>query len=151
MVGAPATPLAAINPASLSTPSRSTGNDTGSPISPRSPLVNQTRLLTLPGSTATTRAVAGTTWRNSCTTATSSNRKGHPCYGKSLTTKVAPRAISSDVNTTSAPLSQPPPSTRPAAGIDIQGPDRLADVARDVTGGQPLPANRRELAMCRAE
>jgi GAF domain-containing protein len=28
---------------------------------------------------------------------------------------------------------------------------RLADVARDVTGGQPLPANRRELAKGRAE
>jgi AmiR/NasT family two-component response regulator len=28
---------------------------------------------------------------------------------------------------------------------------RLADVARDVTGGQPLPTNRRELAKGRAE
>jgi GAF domain-containing protein len=28
---------------------------------------------------------------------------------------------------------------------------RLADVARDVTGGQPLPANRRDLAKSRAE
>jgi hypothetical protein len=49
-------------------PSRNTGNDTGSPISPRSPLVNHTRLLTLPGSTATTNAVAGTAWRNNSTT-----------------------------------------------------------------------------------
>jgi hypothetical protein len=28
---------------------------------------------------------------------------------------------------------------------------RLADVAKDVTGGQPLPANRRKLAKGRAE
>jgi hypothetical protein len=28
---------------------------------------------------------------------------------------------------------------------------RLADVARDVTAGQPLPANRRKLARGRAE
>ena len=28
---------------------------------------------------------------------------------------------------------------------------RLADVARDVTGGQPLPTNRRDLAKGRAE
>ena len=28
---------------------------------------------------------------------------------------------------------------------------RLADVARDVTGGQPLPTNRRKLAKERAE
>jgi hypothetical protein len=68
ILGAPATPLAAISPAKVSMPSRNTGNDTGSPISPRSPLVNQTRLLTLPGSTATTNAAAGTAWRNSSTT-----------------------------------------------------------------------------------
>ena len=60
ITGEPATPLAPISPARVSMPSRSTGNDTGSPISPRSPLVNQTRLLTLPGSTATTSADAGT-------------------------------------------------------------------------------------------
>jgi hypothetical protein len=89
MVGAPATPLATISPAKASTPSRSTGNDTGSPISPRSPLVSQTRLLTLPGSTTTTSDVAGTVWRSSSTTShLLTNRKG-PCLGKSLTTKVA--------------------------------------------------------------
>ena len=60
MIGGPATPLAAISRHSAWMPSPSTGNDTGSPISPRSPLVNQTRLLTLPGSTATTSVVAGT-------------------------------------------------------------------------------------------
>jgi hypothetical protein len=71
-------------------PSRSTGNAAGSASSPRSPLVNQTRLLTLPGSTATTSAVAGTAWRNSSTTShLLTNRKGPPCLGKSLTTKVA--------------------------------------------------------------
>jgi hypothetical protein len=68
MIGAPATPLAAISPARVSMPSRSTGNDAGSPIRPRSPLVNQTRLLTLPGSTATTSAAAETAWRSSFTT-----------------------------------------------------------------------------------
>jgi hypothetical protein len=41
---------------------------TGSPIRPRFPLVNQTRLLALPGSTATTSAVSGTTRRNSSVT-----------------------------------------------------------------------------------
>jgi hypothetical protein len=45
-------------------PSRSTGSDTGSPISPRSPVVNQTRLTALPGSIATTNDVAGTSLRN---------------------------------------------------------------------------------------
>lgn len=49
-------------------PSPSTGNDTGSPISPRSPVVNHTRLLTLPGSTATTSTDTGITWCNSSTT-----------------------------------------------------------------------------------
>jgi hypothetical protein len=59
MVGGPAAPLAAISPARVVMPSPSTGSDTGSPISPRSPPVSHTRLLTLPGSTATTSAVAG--------------------------------------------------------------------------------------------
>jgi hypothetical protein len=78
--GGSGTPLAPINPARASTPSRSTGNDTGSPIRPRSPLVNQTRLLTLLGSTATTSAVAGTAWRSSSTTShLLTNRKGPPC------------------------------------------------------------------------
>jgi hypothetical protein len=99
MVGAPATPLATIGPAKASTPSRSTGNDTGSPISPRSPLVSQTRLLTLPGSTATTSDVAGTVWRSSSTTShLLTNRKG-PLLGKSLTTKVA-QELSAERGTT---------------------------------------------------
>jgi hypothetical protein len=71
-------------------PSRSTGNDTGSPISPRSPLVNHTRLLTLPGSTATTSADAGTARRNNSTTShLLTNRQGTSLPGKSLTLKVA--------------------------------------------------------------
>jgi len=71
-------------------PSRSTGNHTGSPISPRSPLVNHTRLLTLPGSTATTSTDAGTAWRNNSTIShLLTNRKGPPCSGKSLTLKAA--------------------------------------------------------------
>jgi hypothetical protein len=95
MVGAPATPLAAISLARVSTPSR-TGNDTGSPIRPRSPLASNTRLLTLPGSTATISAVAGTAWRNSSTTTSHllTNRKGPPCSGKSLTTQSRSGAIS---------------------------------------------------------
>ena len=55
----PPAPLASMSRASSSTPSRSTGNETGSPIKPRSPLVNQTRLLTLPGSIATTSRSPG--------------------------------------------------------------------------------------------
>jgi hypothetical protein len=71
----------AISAARASTPSRSTGSDTGSPISPRSPLVNHTRLLTSPGSAATTSAVAGTTWRSSSTTATSPTASDFPARG----------------------------------------------------------------------
>jgi hypothetical protein len=90
MVGALATPLAVISPARVSTPSRSTGNDTGSPISPRSPLVNQTRLLTLPGSTATISAVAGTAWRNNSTTShLLPTARDLPAPAKSPTSKVA--------------------------------------------------------------
>jgi hypothetical protein len=57
-------PLAAIKRPSSSMPSRSTGSVTGSPISLRWPVVNDTRLKTLPGSTATTSEVAGTSLRN---------------------------------------------------------------------------------------
>ena len=71
-------------------PSRSTGNDSGFPSSPRSPVASHTRLLTLPGSTATTSADIGSASRsNSTASHLLTSRKGPPCYGKSLTTKVA--------------------------------------------------------------
>ena len=60
ITGSPATPLPAISRQSSSTPSRNTGNDTGSPIKPRSPVVNQTRFDTFPGSIATTKRSPGT-------------------------------------------------------------------------------------------
>ena len=60
ITGDPVTSLAATSRASSSTPSRSTGNDTGSPIRPRSPVVNQTRFDTFPGSIATTNRSPGT-------------------------------------------------------------------------------------------
>jgi hypothetical protein len=110
MIGAPATPLAAINPAKVSMPSRSIGNDIGSPISPCSPLASHTRLLTLPGSTATTSAVAGIAWRNSSTAShLLTNRKGPPCSSKSLTTKVAQELSAQDaapVRDGSVPMAQ---------------------------------------------
>src|SRR5437899_2050516 len=65
ITGDPTTPLEATSRSSSSTPSRSTGNETGSPISPRSPLVSHTRLNALPGSIATTSELAGTSLRNS--------------------------------------------------------------------------------------
>jgi hypothetical protein len=89
MVGAPATPLVAISSARMSTPSRNTGSDTGSPIRPRSPLVSHTRLLTLPGSTATISAVAETAWRSNSTTSHLLHQpQGTSLLGKSLTSKV---------------------------------------------------------------
>src|SRR5680860_1300645 len=49
-------------------PSRRTGKVTGSPISPRSPVVSQARLKAFPGSIATISVVAGTSvWRRSMT------------------------------------------------------------------------------------
>jgi hypothetical protein len=52
-------------------------------------LVTQTRLLTLPGSTATTNADTGSAGRRSSTTShLLTNRKGPPHLRKSLTTKV---------------------------------------------------------------
>ena len=42
-------------------------------------VVNHTRLLTLPGSTATTSAATATAWRNSSTSHLLANCKGPPC------------------------------------------------------------------------
>jgi hypothetical protein len=86
--------------------SRNTGNDTGSPIKPDSPLVNHTRLLTLPGSTATTSADGATAWCNSSTTShLLTNRKGPPRSGKSLTTKVA-QELSAELGVTTHPVGE---------------------------------------------
>jgi hypothetical protein len=74
ITGGPATPLLVINRSSCSTPSRSTGNETGSPVSPRSPVVNHTRLSALPGSIAITDDVAGTFLRNRSNSTPSSSK-----------------------------------------------------------------------------
>src|SRR3954454_4352815 len=58
---------------SCSSPGRSTGSDSGGTTSPASPVLSQTRLLTFPGSMATTSVDAGSA---SCSKPTTTSR---PC------------------------------------------------------------------------
>jgi hypothetical protein len=57
--GGPVVPERSISRSSSSIPARETDRLTGSPITPRSPLANITRLETFPQSTATTSVFAG--------------------------------------------------------------------------------------------
>src|SRR3954452_4815052 len=62
---------------SCSSPGRSTGNDSGGTTSPVAPVLSQTRLLTLPGSIATTNVDAGSASCNKPTTTSRPLRKRH--------------------------------------------------------------------------
>jgi hypothetical protein len=72
------------------------------PDRPTLPLVSQTRLLTLPGLTATTSADTGTAWRNSPTPATSSPTARDLPAGKFLTLKVAQELSAAGLRTVAA-------------------------------------------------
>src|SRR4051812_34393178 len=62
---------------SCSSPGRSTGSDSGGATSPASPVLSQTRLLTFPGSIATTNVDAGSASCSKPTTTSRPPRKRH--------------------------------------------------------------------------
>src|SRR3954470_2092240 len=69
-----------ISRCSCSSPGRSTGSDSGGTTSPASPVLSQTRLLTFPGSIATTNVDPGSA---SCSKPTTTSRPCETSSGRS--------------------------------------------------------------------